>query len=167
MWVRTGKNSAAAKARQQAGIQLAGQIAGQLARLLVMQGLAVPKQRVLAGRFRRGWLRRKTDNGPEMAAEMAAEMGPEMGPEMEAVLECWADLCWQKALASGWPEPPSGAQLLAVILDQLAERAGAPAGYPAAWPVLLAASGQVGWLRPESRERLRARLARQGLLLVG
>ena len=155
MWVRTGKNSAAAKARQQAGIQLAGQIAEQLARLLVMQGLAVPKQRVLAGRFRRGWLRRKTDNGPKI------------GPEMAAVLECWADLCWQQALASGWPEPPSGAQLLAVILDQLAERAGAPAGCPAAWPVLLAASGQVGWLRPESRERLRARLARQGLLLVG
>jgi hypothetical protein len=32
---------------------------------------------------------------------------------------------------------------------------------------LLAESGQIGWLRPESRDRLRARLAQQGLLLAG
>lgn len=168
MWLWTGKNSAAAKARRRALNQLADQVAAQLGRLLDGRNMsaqdvvgrdafsrdafsrdqAPQKQRAAADRFRRVCSGRR-------------------GADIEAVLECWADLCGQQALASSWPEPPSGAQILALILDRLAVRSGAPADCPAAWPVLLGVSGQVAWLRPDSRDRLRARLARQGLLLAG
>ena len=154
MRIWTGKNRTGARARRRALDQLAEQIAAELARLLVMQGLEPQKPGSLAGRLRRGYSR-----------NLWAKTGAKTGADL--VLDSWAELCWQQALASGWPDPPAGHQLLAVILDQLAVRAGAPAGCPAAWPVLLGASGQIGWLQPESRERLRARLARQGLLLAG
>lgn len=148
MWFRIGKNSAAERARRRQLGQLADQVARQLARLLDAKGLWPQKPASIASRLRRGCSRRG-------------------GAAAEAVLDSWSDLCWQQALASGWPEPPSGVQLLAIILEHLAVRAGAPADCPAAWPVLLAESGQIGWLRPESRDRLRARLAQQGLLLAG
>jgi len=155
MWLWTGKNSAAAKARRRALNQLADQVAAQLGRLLDGRNMSaqdvVGQDVVGQDAFSRDAFSRDAvsrDQAPQKQRAAADRFrrvcSGRRGADIEAVLECWADLCGQQALASSWPEPPSGAQILALILDRLAVRSGAPADCPAAWPVLLGVSGQPG-----------------------